>query len=381
MSTINQDWGNQGNKKVELIEDLWGRGLSSELLELLLSKLKFVVDIQKFHAVCKMWRSITVSPPRQPPSPLPYADSSFPLLFQFNRRDDSKYRILHPLYKYTWDLEFPPQLTERDFPPEFIGDSKRIQFSKYGWSLIMALWDPFPDLFLFNPLTREIKKFPTPPFFHGDTRCMFFTCPPSQPDCLVFAISDCSIYVHKLGEADWKKHDLNGKMDPSFKPICPPILYHGLCYCLDSNGNMGVFDMQDIEHSWTVHHRVLLPDILRARLIALVEHNGQLLVVLIKEERRHKLIYIPYIHKLDLKTKSCEPMQSLGNNALFISYGASFSQRAIVSGTGNKLFVPLFKNNTDSYMFYSLATSKYHSFFNNLSSDLSSDIRSSWLPM
>ncbi|OMO97417.1 hypothetical protein COLO4_14629 [Corchorus olitorius] len=375
MSKVNQDPGNHQRKKKEVIikDDLWDRGLPSELLELILSKLIFVVDIKKFQAVCKTWQSINVPPPRQLPSPLPYADSSCPLLFRINYRQEdhsfSKYRVMHPLYKYTWDLEFPSQV--EDGP-------KIIYFSKYGWSLMARFyWQPF----LFNPLTQQIIKLPAMPDYPGFPPCMFFTCPPSQPDCLVVAISgfDRSIYVHKLGEDDWKMHDLKGKMGHCFfEPICHPILYQGLCYCLDWKRNLAVFDIQDIEHSWIVHDTVI-PS--RHELVtALVEHNRQLLVVSIG------LLDPTCIFELDLKTKLCAPMKSLGKNALFISKGASFSQRAIVRATGNKILVPILRKITDSFRFYSLATNKYHSFFDNLSSNpLLYDFvyfrNSSWLPM
>ncbi|OMO97233.1 hypothetical protein COLO4_14755 [Corchorus olitorius] len=379
-----QDPGNHQGKKRRVIikeEDLWGRGLPPELLELILSKLIFVVDINNFHSVCKTWRSITISvsppPPRQP---LPYADSSYPLLFEItdDRRHPHrrKYRLLHPLYKYTWNMEFPQQV--RDGP-------KEIYFSKYGWSLLFQF---YRDPILFNPLTQEIKELPTMPVFPGFPPCMFFTCPPSHPDCLVVAISgrNSSIYVHKLGEDDWKKHDLKGKMDPSFQPDCHPILYQGLCYCLDHHRNLAVFDIQDIENTWIVHKN-LIPSQREAPLYfhifrALVEHNGQLLAVFIGLKGG------PYVFELDLKRQLCVPMESLGNNALFISDNASFSQRAVVSGTGNKIFFPLeLKNKTDhySFRFYSLATGKYHSFFDNLSSDDFSDaeyvVERFWLPM
>ncbi|OMO97286.1 hypothetical protein COLO4_14733 [Corchorus olitorius] len=383
MSKINQNSGNdQGNKEEVIIikEDLWDRGLPTELLELILSKLMFVVDIQKFHCVCKTWRSITVSvsPPRQLPSPLPYADSSFPLLFQIMDDDRNKYRVFHPLYNYTWDMHFPPQVAD--------GHPKKIYFSKYGWSLILAMSkDRDWYLFLFNPLTKEMIELPAMPEFPGFSTSMFFTCPPSQPDCFVVAIAgrhSSSIYVHKLGEDDWKKHDLKGKiLDPRFEPICHPILYQGLCYCLDQNRNLAEFDIRDIQHSWIVHENsipsrreVSVP----ANLTALVEHDGQLLVVFIG-------LFHLYTYKLDLKTKSCD-LQSLGKNALFISGGASFSQRAVLRATGNKIFIPFLKKKTDSFLFYSFATGKYHSFFDNLSSKhLGSDIaylfNSSWLPM
>ncbi|OMO97384.1 hypothetical protein COLO4_14644 [Corchorus olitorius] len=324
MSKINQD---SAAKHL----DLWGGGLPPELLELILSKLIFVVDIQKFHCVCKTWQSITVSvsPPRQLRSPLPYADSSFPLLFQINEQND-KYRVSHPLYNYTWDFEFPPTLIRGD---------KIICFSKYGWSLMvqLQLQQNSMILFLFNPLTQEIKLLPTIPMdfsiIYLGLRSMFFTCPPSHPDCSIVAI-------FSIG---------------------------------------GVFDVQDF--SWIVYDEVLPLelDTESSRLISLVEHNGQLLVVFIGED-------CPYVFEFDLKRKLCVPMKSLGKNALFISKGASFSQKAIVSGTGNKIFGPLvLKNKTDSFRFYSLATRKIHSFFDNLSSDDFCDMEfikdSSWLPM
>ncbi|OMO97381.1 hypothetical protein COLO4_14641 [Corchorus olitorius] len=388
-SKINQDSGKHQEDEEEVIkDDLWDRGLPSELLELILSKLIFVVDIKKFQAVCKTWRSINIPPPRQLPSPLPYADSSCPLLFQImgfpTQEKHYKYRILHPLYNYTWDMDFPPQVSD---------GPKRIYFSKYGWSLMTRF---FMQPFLFNPLTQEMIKLPTMPIFPWYSPCMLFTCPPSQPDCLVVAISglDGSIYVHKLGEADWKKHDLKGRkmdlnfprrlkhksmIDCSFRPICHPILYQGLCCCLDWKRRLVVFDIQDIEHSWK---EVFIPSpcMVSAHLTALVEHNGQLLVVVFGDGTER-----PCIFKLDLKRKLHVKMESLGKNALFISEGASFSQRAIVSGIGNKVFVPFLKKYTDFFRFYSLAIGKYHSFFDNLSSNDFRDMEflpnSSWLPM
>ncbi|OMO97232.1 hypothetical protein COLO4_14754 [Corchorus olitorius] len=392
MSKINQDQGNdQGKKKtVNMKDDLWGRGLPTELLELILSKLIFVVDINNFHSVCKTWRSInvSVSPPRQLPSLLAYADSSFPLLFQITdpwfRPHRRKYSVFHPLYKYTWNMEFPPQVRD---------GCKNIYFSKYGWLLQLyshpnpyILDQPYREYaILFNPLTQEIKELPRMPVFPGHPPCMFFTAPPSHPDCFVVAISglNSSIYVHKLGEDDWKKHDLKGKMDPSFQPDCHPILYQGLCYCLDQNKNLAVFDIQDIENTWIVHDKLIPSELNVPFLIlsALVEHNGQLLAVFIGVKDP------PYVFELDLKRNLCVPMRSLGNNALFISKCASFSQRAVVSGTGNKIFFPfgLNKINDQSFRFYSLATGKYHSFFDNLSSDdlcgTEYLVDRSWLPM
>ncbi|OMO97446.1 hypothetical protein COLO4_14627 [Corchorus olitorius] len=108
---------------------------------------------------------------------------------------------------------------------------------------------------------------------------MFFTCPPSHPDCSIVAIIGYySIYVHKLGEANWKKHSC-----PCFKPICHPILYQGLCYSFDGKRNLTVFDVQDIENTWIVHEKLIPESLVKipARLTALVEHNGQLWVVFI----------------------------------------------------------------------------------------------------
>ncbi|OMO97383.1 F-box family protein [Corchorus olitorius] len=350
MSKINQDSAKHQEEKEEVIikEDLRDRGLPTELLELILSKLIFVVDIINFHAVCKTWRSITVSvpPPCQLPPPLPYADSSYPLLFQLDG-DHNKYRVLHTLYNYTWIMDFPPQVRD---------GRKEICFSKYGWSLLKAciINTEFciPYAFLFNPLTQEIIKLPAIPDYHGYPQCMFFTCPPSHWNCLVVAISlSYSIYVHKLGKADWKQHPYFH----NFEPISHPILCQGLWYCLGHRRKLIVFDIRNNKPSWIVHKDVI-PSRRKvsAHLTALVEHNGQLLVVFIRGRRRR-----PYILKFDLETKSCVPIRSLGKDALFISKGASFSQRAIVSGTQNKIFLPILRTKTDLFQFYSLATWKY----------------------
>ncbi|XP_022732765.1 F-box/kelch-repeat protein At1g57790-like [Durio zibethinus] len=346
--------------QVDEDQDVWSN-LPPELLSLVSSNL-FAGDKAIFYAICKTWRSIPITPPRPLPSPF---DHAFPWLFRILKSNIDRGQFFHPIHNYTCEL---------DLSAEVLG--AEIRFSKYGW-LLMTRDEVHP--FLFNPLTKEIIELPELPPLEW-VHSMFFTSPPS-PDCLVLGIEGrfylVSIFVHKLGEDSWEMH--NFPCHVKFRlSVCNPILYRELYYCLDAKGNLGVFDLKNIENSWDTY-KITFPSRRIKSIVQayLVENEEELLAILITKDDQ-KI----HVLKLNLTSKTWEPVRSLGRNMLFVSKGASFSKTAAVRGTSNKIYGPNFWDKNGSFCFYSLATGKYHSFFDNPSSKDSYNIKflqqSSW---
>ncbi|XP_022720204.1 F-box/kelch-repeat protein At1g57790-like [Durio zibethinus] len=276
-------------------QDVWS-SLPPELLSLVSSNL-FAGDKAIFHAICKTWRSIPIAPPRPLPCPFDHdEDSPFPWLFRILKGNTDRGQFFHPLHNYTCEL---------DLPAEVLG--AEVRFSKYGW-LLMTRDEAHP--FLFNPLTKEIIELPELPPLEW-VHSMFFTSPPS-PDCLVLGIEgrfySVSFFVHKLGEGSWEM--LNFPCKGKFRlSICNPVLYKGLYYCLDAKGNLGVFDLKDIENSWDTY-KMTFPSC-RINSIAqasLVEDEEELLAVLITKDDQ-KI----HVLKLNLTSKIWEPDERLSD--------------------------------------------------------------------
>ncbi|OMO65519.1 hypothetical protein COLO4_31189 [Corchorus olitorius] len=233
----------QGNK-----QDLW-IDLPPEILSLILSNLDGG-DKAVFHAVCKTWQSITnIAPPRPQPLPSQFDDPCPWLIHIFS----DKFRFIHPIHNYyTCSMDLPAQLS----------GGLVIRFSKYGW-LLMTTPNYYQScLYLFNPLTKEVIELPRLPCNLQSARVMFFTCSPSEPsNCVVVIIGGYDrIGFHKLGKPDWEIIH-GGLYLPSLHRSCfNPILYKGLYYIMDREGNLGVLNLDDKEHIWTWIAHKLIPD-------------------------------------------------------------------------------------------------------------------------
>ncbi|KAK6243803.1 hypothetical protein QUC31_010212 [Theobroma cacao] len=333
----------------EKVEDMWS-SLPPDLLSLIPSNL-YAGDNAMFRAVCKTWRSITMAPPLPLPSPFDHADSPFPWLFHIPKSNNGRGKFFHPISNYTCEIDLPAQLV-----------GAVIHFSKYGW-LLMARHRVHP--FLFNPLTKEIIELPELPLDGIEyVRLMFFTSAPS-PDCLV-VVMNCRpqghVWILKLGEGEWEFHYI---VRENFDwTACNPILHKGLYYSLDCDGNLGVFALEDIDNSWVTYEMKFPWSHFNSIVQAfLVENEGELLAIFIKKNGQ-KI----HVFKLHPTRNIWEPVPSLGDNMLFVSPGASFSKKALVRGTRNKIYGPNFWDKNGLFCFYSLTTAKYHSFFDNLSS-------------
>ncbi|OMO83962.1 F-box protein [Corchorus olitorius] len=94
----------------------------------------------------------------------------------------------------------------------------------------------------------------------------------------------------------------------------------------------------------------------------MVENDGDLLAIFITQRGRRV-----YVYKWDESHRNFGSVKSLGDNMVFVSYGGAFSQKAVLRGTGNKIYFPTFFHKNGAYAFYSLATKRYHSFVTSFS--------------
>ncbi|CAK9157693.1 unnamed protein product [Ilex paraguariensis] len=336
---VTVDETNKGNTKGE--ERTW-----SELLPELLCSIRsslFAGDSIIFGAVCKSWQLI----PFPQPLLMPIHDSlsiQSPCLMFFSRKN-YVFNFFDPIRTATYQVDIP-KLVDAD-----------IRFSKDGW-LIMC--QGRQTIFLFNPLTKEKIELPDIPECTAFTT-VCFSNPPTSSNCQVFGIQSYShhsvtIGILKVGEEVWTVDDVENNCN--FKVTdCSPVMCNGLYYCLGFAGNFGVFDPED--NSWTIcgkRHRQLK----RSEQRFLIESDGDLFAVFASRDGRQACVL-----KLDFLDKAWHEVQSLGDRMLYVCYRGSFSKKAVVRGTSNKIYFPKFFDSNG--VFYSLTTRKFHTFFGNYS--------------
>ncbi|OMO81960.1 hypothetical protein CCACVL1_12131 [Corchorus capsularis] len=340
---------------------------------------------------------------RRPQLPLPNFDgiefSSPWLISGFStRKNNGICRFFNPINNHTLETNMNPQFSY----------NSRICFAKYGWLLMIQDNKNELLLFLFEPLTKE--KILLPPLLDVDEMKLLITSSPQSPDCMVIGLTALNsssnttieICTCKLGDLDWQFYErivLDGlKLRMA---CCTPTFYKGKLYCLEKMGNLLTFDPTSVDGSFkciqnedlvectddededgvesctededcvgnedigTMSDLVTLTfDIspllgeMKGYQIFMVENDGDLLAIFVTKRGR-----TVYVYKWDESHRSFGSVKSLGDNMVFVSYGgAAFSQKAVVRGTGNKIYFPTFFLN-GAYAFYSLATKRYHSFF------------------
>ncbi|XP_026382598.1 uncharacterized protein LOC113277827 [Papaver somniferum] len=239
------------------------------------------------------------------------------------------------------------------FPELLLGAA--ICFQKGGW-LLMSREEM---LFFYNPFTRETINVPHVPghYFYSS---ICFSSLPTSADCTVFAIdqsegSTITVYSITRGKQVWDIFSFNNAIQ--YMPLCnPPILHRGAFYCVDYNGLLGAFKLED--NTWEVlgmprdryNDTYPYPSFL-------VESGDDLLLV--KLGCQEKLVRI---FKLNFPGMDWVAVESLGQHMLFISHTSCFSSIAPSSRMENKVYLPRLCFNGEGILFYSLETGRYDSF-------------------
>ncbi|KAI3850108.1 hypothetical protein MKW98_001052 [Papaver atlanticum] len=230
-----------------------------------------------------------------------------------------------------------------------------IRFQKGGWLLMSK---GFNSVFFYNPFTKENINLPDLPVDMYSFSAISFSSTPTSSDCMVFAIqqmragdgmsSEISIYLIKRGAALWSIYNFQNMSTEKFMPLHnTPVFHNGGFYCLDYNGTLGVFKLQD--YSWKVlekpHQQFsgIYPSFL-------VECAGQILLVKLGHLGASVRVFRLYFSKM-----GWDEVWNLGKHMLFISYTSCFSAIAPNMRMENKIYFPRLCN--------------YHSFGSRHSAD------------
>ncbi|KAI3853595.1 hypothetical protein MKW98_025112 [Papaver atlanticum] len=236
-----------------------------------------------------------------------------------------------------------------------------IRFQKGGWLLMSKEDQETGSLFFYNPFTRETINLPQLPFdeIYGCSGISFSSLPTSS-DCVVFAIErkgieEISFYFIRKGEAFWSPFVFSNADAERYIPLHnTPVIFNGVFYCVDYNGVLGVFNIDD--NSWKVLEKphqqfgAMYPSFL-------VECGGELLLV--KIERYGTLFGI---FRLDFNKMNWVRVENLGKHMLFVSYTSCLSAIAPTGRMENKVYFPRSYLNGKGVVCYSLETGSYCSF-------------------
>ncbi|OVA01299.1 Protein of unknown function DUF295 [Macleaya cordata] len=339
----------QKNNGGELEVGIWDI-LNDNILELIASFLH-PVDYMHFRAVSKEIRSVIPTVNWRTTSiEITQTTSLSPWLVSF-KPNDAIYNFVDPMYdneKYSMNLS------------EFLLDAT-ICASKGSWLL---MFKGHKTLFFFNPFTRAMIQLPDLP----DEReyifpCISFSSSPTSSDCIVFAISEWGedtvlIFFISRGDDSWRWVILNNTMLPSkgkrvrFRPyINNTVFCDTAFYCLDSNGKLGVFNLED-DFSWKVLVKLQRPCTSLYQCF-LVECEGKLLSVFVGHVGKWVRIF-----RLDFSKMVWVEVDSLGKHMLLISNITCLSAVAPHKRMENKIYFPRFHN--EGIMFYSLDTGRFH---------------------
>ena len=175
--------------------------------------------------------------------------------------------------------------------------------------------------------------------------------------CILFTIA-----ITKPRDEDWidvhlcydQKRFRYGS--PRFFICSTPVFHNQKCYCLDENGNVAVFDPNHIEDSWDFcwkpYSKVSHMSVVQS---FIVESDGELLTVFLGNEGEF------WILKLNPVTWEWMEVKDLGNKVLYLSNGASWAEKTVFEGMGNRIYLPMLCDNSNTVVFYSLTTLKFHS--------------------
>ncbi|GFP99021.1 F-box/kelch-repeat protein at1g57790 [Phtheirospermum japonicum] len=282
----------------------------ADVLESILSQLNLRDNIRA-SAVCRRWLAAAVSVRR----------SNRPLLLMYF----SKYGDLHEFYDPS------DRRMHQLVLPELSGS--RILYAKGSWLLLArpGTW----DIFFFCPYTRETIALPE---LRTQYQKVAFSCAPTSPDCVVFAVIHINFYVISVrtcrpGATQWNalgypQHHLRS-------PWHHQVVFSGSCfYCLSVAGQVGVFN--PVNNKWKVYvapaPKCSLDLSFENRWSAkfMAEHDGEIYVVCTRAAEN------PVIYRFD---GTWTEVGSLGGITLFANASSSLVRTDLLGKmAGNVVF-------------------------------------------
>ncbi|KAJ0511295.1 hypothetical protein HanOQP8_Chr11g0422111 [Helianthus annuus] len=203
-------------------------------------------------------------------------------------------------------------------PQELIGNVK-IRCSRYGWLLVYNLSHEPESMMLFNPFTNDIRKLQ----FMGYVRSNCFSAPPTSWDCMVVGlVADgmCVGFGQLVNSGlDW------GLRFVDFGEVVPPEAPRGC------------------------------PSEAQCFLVKCDEHR--LLLVRVDEYGESVEVF-----KLNETTREWEKIDGLGRRMIYICGATCFCVEAKTPEMENKIYFPQLHSKNRKMVFYSLETSRYHTF-------------------
>ncbi|KAI3959486.1 hypothetical protein MKW98_019076 [Papaver atlanticum] len=245
--------------------------------------------------------------------------------------------------------------------PDLVGAT--IRFQKGGWLLMSK---GLTSIFFYNPFTREKINLPDLPVDMYSFSGITFSSSPTSSDCIIFAIeqmpasdgmsNEIYIYFITRGAALWSICNFPNPNTEKFMPLHnTPVFYNGVFYCVDYNGTLGVFNLEDC--SWKVLEKPPHQQFSGMYPSFLVECAGQILLVNLGHLGASVRVY-----RLDFLKMEWDVVGNLGKHMLFIGYTSCFSAIAPNRRMENKIYFPRLCLNGEGILFYSLETGNYHSF-------------------
>ncbi|KAL5545828.1 hypothetical protein UlMin_005515 [Ulmus minor] len=323
------------NEKNDKLEPQTWSDLPTELLELILSRLK-LDDNVRASAVCKRWLSaaISVRVVNQPPWLVYFP--KFGNLFEFY--DPSRQKI------HSIEL------------PELNGS--RVCYTKDGWLLLYR--SRSHRVFFFNPFTRELIKLPK---FELTYQIVAFSCAPTSASCILFTVKHVSPTIVAIstchpGATKWVTVNYQNRL-PFVSSIWNKIVFcNGVFYCLSLTGWLGVFDPQD--QTWNVlsvpppkcPENFFAKNWWKGKFMA--EHNGGLLVIYTCSTDN------PIVFKLDQNNMIWEEMHTLDGMTLFASFLTSHSRIDLPGTLRNRVYFSKVRFYGRRCISYSLKDCRYY---------------------
>ncbi|PWA63441.1 hypothetical protein CTI12_AA355820 [Artemisia annua] len=233
---------------------------------------------------------------------------------------------------------------------------EKICCSRYGWLLFYSSYfGSDRDLVFFNPFTNDIRKLPHVGRYL-DT-CSF-SASPTSPNCMVIGFTlngEPQAYIHSVGrERFWRML----RLGPDPYPICFPTFYSQDVYALCKEGELYVLkNFAREDYSWE--------QVVAARTSScpfspqqfLVKRDQHLLLVTVGKFGEYVEVF-----KLNNCAKEWEKIDCLGRHMIYISGRTCLCIEAKTPEMENKIYFPRLHSKNGKIVFYSLETSRYHTF-------------------